>query len=1226
MAFEYTPEQKKVIQLRKRNILVAAAAGSGKTAVLVERIISMISDKEQPVDIDRLLVVTFTNAAAAEMRERISLAISKKLEIEPEDENLQRQAILIHNAQITTIDSFCLFVIRNHFNDIGLDPGFRVADVGELKLLRQDVLEQLLEEQFEKKEEAFLHCVETYGTTGSDSLLEEMILKLYDFSVSYPWPRQWLEKCKSELVIEGTDRIEEQKWYDFLSKYSHSIIEDAKAQLELLCGICEEPDGPYMYGELLETECQSLQNVLNTNNLNEFEEKLQLVVFNRLPGKKDDSVNAMKKDLVKDLRQSIKKGIEELNHKFFFATYEKKMEDMKASAKAVSSLLDLALEFGRIYEEKKLEKNMVDFSDMEHYALNILLVEKDGEAVPTKTAEGFKDYFHEILIDEYQDSNLVQEYLLKSISKESFGKSNQEFNRFMVGDVKQSIYKFRLARPEIFMEKYNLYKTEDSLQQKIDLHQNFRSRLEVIDSVNYIFEQIMEESVGGVNYDQAAALNLGAFYDDFNQNQNTELLLLEKPSSEEETDLSAHEMEAMMVATKIKKMVGNFMITDKSLEEGKRVAQYKDIVILLRSSAGYDESFKKILEEEGIPVYVESKTGYFSAYEVQLVLNMLRILVNPLQDIPLCSVLLSTIIGFSEEELAIIRSEMRLKHSKKEKIYNSCFNYILEGKDRILAEKTNKFFLLFEKYRQKIFYTSIHHLLLELLDEFSIQHYAGALPSGEQRMANIDMLIEKAVAFENTSYHGLFQFVRYIEKLEKYEVDYGEAATLDENANVVRIMTIHKSKGLEFPICILAGISKKFNNRDIYKTIIADVDFGIGTDYINPILRTKTPTIRKNAIGLKMKVDNVGEELRILYVAMTRAKEKLILSGTVNNLSKKITEFSDVIKNKNTVLGYGKRAAATSYLDLIVCALVRHRSFELYIQETGLEADKSNIRYSQGPEFSIQKLTMENLVIKGMEILFEKNVLKEQLNFFKKEGIVNESLREEIDNRFSYSYPNKILSKLYTKTTVSELKKAAMHQDQEDHMLFLEPQIIPYVPKFMKTAEEITGTVRGSAYHKVLELLDFERIRNKEDYKNALDQMLATKRLSKEYVSAVDADKILAFLQSDLSKRMIKAEKNNLLWKEQPFVIGVSANEIDPLFPKEETILVQGIIDVYYSEEGGLVVADYKTDRVTMEEELILRYQTQLNYYATALETLTGIPVKEKIIYSFALLKQIILP
>ncbi len=1254
MAMSFTPDQQKVIDLHDRNILVSAAAGSGKTAVLVERIIQMILDEKQKVDIDRLLVVTFTSAAAAEMRERISSAISKKLEEVPENEHLQRQAALLHNALITTIDSFCLFIIRNNFNDIGLDPGFRVADEGELKLLKQDIINELLEEEYLKKEQSFLDAVEYFTGGSKDDPLVEHILRLYQFAMSHPFPEKWLTERKEDYIISGVTEFGNLDWCKFLVEYIRIQLKECISKLNYAKSLAELPAGPYFYGELFENEMEMIERMAACDSYNSLYEKMETISFGRLPSKKDDSVDSDLREQAKNLRTEVKKGLEAIKDKYFLLSPEAVAERMRQVQPAAEVLMDLVLEFKRRFDAAKRDKNIIDFNDMEHLALKILLQETEsGDYVATPAAKEYRQYFHEILIDEYQDSNLVQELLLKSISGEEEGR----YNRFMVGDVKQSIYKFRLARPELFIEKYTCYSKVDSDRQRIDLHKNFRSRPEVLESVNDLFCQIMDSSLGGVTYDEDAALYPGAEYPAYGKNE-TEVLLLGK---DKESGLSSREQEAALIARKIKELLRDFKVTDKESRQ-LRPVRYSDIVILLRSAAGWADEFKSIFEKEGIPAAVESKTGYFKAIEVKELLQLLRILDNPLQDIPLFGVMKSYFGGFSEEEIALIKGtgarkaylyqnlqdfaanieQIKVQSTEKAKEKSKDLDQLLSQMAGPLTTKITVFLEKLEHLRDMAAYTPIHHLLQEVLTRTAYLEYVSAKPGGEQRRANVEMLLTKAATFEQTSYYGLFHFLRYVESLEKYEVDYGEADILDENANVVRIMTIHKSKGLEFPICFVAGLSKLMNKRDTSGQLVLDVDMGLGLGYVDKDRRIKADTLRKVSIAQKLKLDSLGEELRVLYVAMTRAKEKLFMTAVVDDIEKQkqiyeqkralfahmqgkeAGEPEGISARKKSVIPFSALAGAGSYLDFVLPCLP-----------------------------SVNFIAPEENFFENVEEILQVDALRDELAL----SGPDKNIMTELSLKMNRTYPYQHLEKLYVKTTVSELKKkegghlserSISENTQSDRgsifgeeaftlKMFEEQEIVPYIPSFIEQKEEISGTDRGSAYHKVMEVLEFAKFAELSgaqagkplqevyaaEYIAQLEEMERSGRITDTQKSAVNTKKVLSFLGTELAARMAAAAANGKLYKEQPFVLGISAGRVDETLPEEEMVLVQGIIDVYFEEDDKIVVADYKTDRVDTPEELVDRYKVQLDYYAEALTRLTGKDVKEKIIYSFALNKEI---
>lgn len=1273
MGMKFTPEQQRVIELHNSNILVSAAAGSGKTAVLVERIIRMICDGEHPADIDRLLIVTFTNAAAAEMRERIAAGITARLETDPGNEHIQKQSALLHNAQITTIDSFSLFLIRNHFNEIGLDPDFRVADEGEIKLLQQEVLAQLLEDAYAgqfvpEAPEQFHACVEYFCPGGRESVLEQHILNLSRYAGSFPWPAEWLEERKNDYAAGDMEALVCSDYGQYLTERVNRTVEGCLEKLREVKRLCELPDGPYMYGELTEAEIEQLERLTSCKDLEEQAAKVPAVTFARLPSKKDDSVDPAKRELAKAIRKSVKDTLSDLSESYFKTPLELAVEQGKACREPLRMLLDLVLEFDRRLLAAKQERHLIDFSDMEHYALQILLkrekVEETGgtgtdhaetkyRIVPSDVAMEYRQYFQEILIDEYQDSNLVQEYLLSAISGEEEGR----YNRFMVGDVKQSIYKFRLARPELFLEKYDTYQETGDLC-RIDLAKNFRSRIQVVDAVNGVFSRIMSREIGGIAYDDKAALYPGAVYPaQEDPAYGSELLLIRKPEKGEREESgigeqhaegagvlvdydNVRQLEALAIAARIKQLKGSLKVMEKSTGE-LRPVRYSDMVILLRTTSGWDEEFKKILEQQGIPVYITSKTGYFGALEVQELLQFLRVLDNPRQDIPLFGVMQSVFGGFTQEEIAQIRSGGE-GHSRKRMTLYEALKEVAQsgrtveegeeisagesaGEEAELSQKADTFLQRIGHYRDLTPFTSIRDLLQRILDDYDYLNYVTALPAGSKRRANVEMLLTKASAFEKTSYFGLFHFIRYMEQLEKYDVDYGEADTLDENADVVRIMSIHKSKGLEFPVVFVSGLSKRFNMQDANQSLIVDMDLGVAVDYVDSVRRIKNKTLRRAVLSAKMKEDNLAEELRVLYVALTRAREKLILTAVLDKADEKWELAQMTGQERLTYLDF---CEAGSYMDFLLPILPK----------TGI---------------AVKTLRTEDLAAEELGEQLRMGDRREQLRLIAcgetpltGDPEENERKLMHLRERFAYQYPHPGLQKLYTKTTVSELKIAAMaEKDEAAFHTFEEKEVVPYIPGFRREQEKVSGAVRGNAFHRVMELLDFmyvfvesglfekcpgdyETYRKRLDaerLKNRLEEFLQREtislRLKEEYAKAVSLPKILNFLEQELAYRMWRAQEQGLLYREQPFVLGIDAKRLDPDLPEGEKVLIQGIIDVFFIEDGEIVLLDYKTDVIDSLEALWNRYNVQIQYYEEALTKLMQMPVKERILYSFYLEK-----
>lgn len=1257
MGVTFTEDQQRVIDTRNRNILVSAAAGSGKTAVLVERIIQKICAKENPVDIDRLLIVTFTSAAAAQMRERISDAIMKRLEEDPENEHLQKQSALIHNAQITTIDSFCLFIIRNNFNAIGLDPGFRVADEGEIKLTKKDVIDQLLEDKFAEADDRFLHFVECYSTGVGEQNIEEAITRLYDFSMSYPFPEEWLESRKKDYDLESLNDLPEKDWYKRLLTYLDTMIKECISNMQMALKLAMEPSGPDQYIENLEDDIVILQNLGKAREYDKLYKLFDMVSFSTLSRKKGTDVDPDLKDMVKGIRDGMKDTIKDIQKNFFQILPENIVDDMKVCKEVVEELVDLTLAFKERLDAAKRDKNLIDFSDMEHFALQILLKkDEEGNLIQSETALEMQDYFEEIMIDEYQDSNDVQELLLKSISGEAKG----NYNRFMVGDVKQSIYKFRLARPEIFMEKYNTYDASVDAQERmrIDLSKNFRSRQEVTDATNFVCGQIMRESVGNVDYDEKAVLNLGATYYPAPEHENdfqTEVIIAE-PNEEEE--MSNKELEAHLVAQKILELKEHFKVTDSKTGE-LRPTRFGDIVLLFRATSGWDEDFRKVLATYNIPVHISSKTGYFQTLEIQGIVNLLKVLDNPLQDIPFYGFLKLPFIDFTEMEIASVKTIYQVLHETKEGekiILPSLYEQFVFFKEEAFGKysdilqntsfsttflqelklKAEKMLSWVADFRQRISYTPIKELIQEILLDTGYASYVGSLPGGEQRKANMELLLEKAGTFEKTSFYGLFHFIRYLETIQEQDVDFGEANILDENADVVRIMTIHKSKGLEFPICFVCGMSKQFNLMDTRQSIVMDVEAGIGVDFIDPEVRIKRKTLRKNIVSQLMKEDTRGEDLRVFYVAMTRAREKLFLTGYCKDFADYLKKYARIMSHKEQKLSYSDIMDAKNYFDLVILSCMRHRGMKPFLQEAGVPTDENHhLPYSDIPVRISTWKYQENL---------EKEVLETGKAAVLEDALLHtgelrdEKLASILQDKLLATYTHENLAGLTVKTTVSELKKAAYEEILEPAAELFPEQKEVYVPTFMRE-EALKGTQYGTAVHKVMELLsygeEFDRLlKNRQDeatffadckkqIKREMDSWIAEQIVDAEDISCVRTDKIAKFFESSLAKRMIKAKGNQALYQEQPFVIGLPASRLKPEFPDTETILIQGVIDVFFYEDDEIVLVDYKTDHVLKSEELVQRYKEQLKWYEDALTQLTGKRVKERIIYSFRLDEEI---
>lgn len=1200
MEVKWTDEQKKVIEYRNRDILVSAAAGSGKTAVLVERIINRIAGDENPIDIDRILVVTFTKAAAAEMRERVSRAIEQKRQMNPKDDNLQKQATIVHNALITTIDSFCLYVVKNNFSQIDLDPDFRIGDQAEITLMQKDVMAELFEENYEREgNEAFLRLVDAYHKGRNDDAVRQMVEQIYKTSSSSSWPKKWIENLKSFYNIESAEALRQSHVMKEITVYAITIICEARKKLYQAYELAKNTSGLEKYAETINKDLEYFEGADEHEDYESVREFIDGIKMGNIAVIRKFDGDEAAKERVKSMRNAVKETVASLKKTYFTMSVEKMYEQLKRQKPYIDELVRLALEFSNALEKRKAKKRVYDFSDIEHFALRILVDENTLR--PTEIAADFSAHFEEIMIDEYQDSNQVQEDILKAVSKTYEGGHNM----FMVGDVKQSIYRFRLARPELFMEKYNTFTTEASECQRIDLHKNFRSRRQVIDFANDIFYKIMSPDLGKVAYDEDAQLHLGASYeepatDDSEDMMSPELLLIDFKDEELEGLLEDEEndkvrIEALMIANRINKLISGSYVTDKKTQK-LRKARYSDIVILLRSVSAWGSVISEVLKDCGIPAHVESSTGYFSSYEIQVLLSFLKILDNPLQDIPMAAVLSSPIVGLDDEELAQIKALHRDVSFSKAALLE------MEQEDG-LNEKLTSFGKIYRQLRGAVYDTSIHQLLYMILEKTGFDKYAAAMPAGKRRRQNIKMLIDMAVSYEKTSYKGLYHFVRYIDVQQKYEIDYGQADLIGENEDVVRIMTIHKSKGLEFPIVFVSGMGKKINTQELKGDMVIHSDLGIGLVERTYEPRTKRMSLMRTEIEKRIRKDDLGEELRILYVALTRAKEKLILTGGLANMEKSFDKYCGNTIDKKPI-SFEQREQAICYLDWVIPAMLSY-------------PEKYTVESIAADEFA-------SYVASG----FAQNDMEKQVLIRNIESVDIDTAKKIANGfTFEYEYANDVRKK--SKYSVSELKHDSMEakfeakNDESDKPEFLKAEQDIYIPTFARESvltektDVNRGALRGTAVHRVMECLDFKSAA-KADFtvKAAMDDMLSKNLITQEIYSLVNIKSIEAFMMSASGKRMIEAAKKDNLFKEKPFVMDY------------EGVLLQGIIDVFWIEDDGIVLLDYKTDNVKSAQELVDRYDKQLQLYAEALERLFAgsdekLKIKQILIYSFKLKEEI---
>ncbi len=1193
MERKWTDDQQNAISLRDRNLLVSAAAGAGKTAALVERIITMLTKDTPPLGVDQLLVVTFTNAAAAEMKERILDAIEQQLELSPQDAHLSMQATLINTASICTIDSFCESVIRDHFHVIDLDPGFRVGEENEISLLKHEVMEELLEEKFQEQDPQFLHFVDAYSDKYGTDEIESMILTVYDTSRQDPDPDLWLDTCLGDYQAGSVEEMGNTGCGKRIREQVEETMRICEEEINEGRQISQSEQGPAKFEAIFDNDRKILERMKSARTPDEFYQ-----IINK-PGWMNNNtarkgIDPKKLEKVKELRGDIRNRFNNLLP-YFEEPAEEYLKEMQMVFPDMEELILLVKEFDRQFQSKKREQNLIDFADMEAYALQILTEEKQpGVFTPSPAAREYQDQFEEVMVDEYQDVNLLQETILTSVSRMDRG----ENNLFMVGDVKQSIYGFRSSRPKLFLEKYETYTKTESLNQRIDLQQNFRSRTQVVDSVNVLFRQMMRRDLGGVEYDEDAALHAAAEYETppgAQKEYETEILLLDGNKNAER--------EARVIAGKIHILMGTMQIQDVQTKE-LRPLRYGDIAVLLRGIGELSGQIEKVFAEEGIPVVAETKAGYFSAREVQVILSYLQVLDNAQQDIPLTAVLTSPLGGLSEEDLAKIRTA----GSEQTSFHAAVEQYRSEGEDERICEKLRKCLGQMDRFREQLPYTPIHELLWKILDETGYGDFVAAMPDGEQRKANLDLLVDLARSFEAASYKGLFHFVRYIEKIQDGKMDLGEADLLDEHADAVRVMTIHKSKGLEFPVVFLAGLGKQLRIGESRKetAVIVKNEYGIGLEVRDLARRVKTPGLVRQWVRKEQERDEKGEELRLLYVACTRAREKLVLVGNLKNAEKSLPRLSGE-------LTFEKRQKASTRLHWILPAFLN----------------------SQGAPLSLEIYPEDEPIPGQVKAAAVRQTDRAVLENWDTDCTYDPAVKVQLDEQFSYVYPYEDAKNQKLKFTVSELKKRTHMEEMEEDIspeeelgeeMYEEPDVVPLIPKFMqKEQETLTGADRGTAYHRVLELLDVTRTYDEASLSEAVQALARAGKISRDMADCIRTEDLLYFLNTGSGVRMRKAARRGTLHREQPFVLGVDTRSLYPGLSagEDEITLIQGIIDVYFEEEEGLVVLDYKTDNVTAAGELKDRYHAQVEYYAQALEQMLEKPVKEKIIYSFTLRQEI---
>ena len=1221
---QWTDDQWKAIVASGQDILVAAAAGSGKTAVLVERIIRKIISKENPVDVDALLVVTFTNASAAEMRSRIGEALEKALKENPSSLHLRRQLTLLNKASISTLHSFCLQVVRKYYYLINIDPSFRIADQTEGQLLIDEVLDEMFEEEYSSEDnEVFFDLVDRYTSDRNDVELQTLIRELYFFSRSHPTPSVWLDQLTAMYDLSETEEVESLPFVQYLLQDIEMQLIGAKDQLEQAMELTKLPAGPAPRAENLVDDLKQVSELIALkNSWEQLSEKIKTFKLSRAKVVKGDQYDKALTDQVTSLRNAVKKQIEHLRDEMFSRTLRNYLLDFDHLKPVVTKLVALVKQFADRYEGMKKEKGIVDFADLEHYCLQILQTE---EREPSEAALFYKQQFVEVLVDEYQDVNLVQESILRLVTKDEEATGNM----FMVGDVKQSIYRFRLAEPFLFLNKYKRFtQTAEQTGMRIDLSKNFRSRTEVLDGTNYLFKQIMGEKVGEIVYDDDAELKLGATYPE-SELMNTELLLIERGGKDEEAEqgdetgvfdeqeLETVQLEARLMAKKIKSLIDQqFQIYDRSIN-GTRAVTYRDVVILLRSMPWAPQIIEEF-KQAGIPVYANLSNGYFEATEVAIMLSVLKVIDNPFQDIPLASVLRSPVVGLDANELALIRT-----FDKKGTYYDAVKAFLATGslENQTLFIKLNSFVELMQGWRDLARQGSVSDLIWQLYRDTKFFDFVGGMPGGKQRQANLRALYDRARQYEATSFRGLFRFLRFIERMQERGDDLGAARALGEQEDVVRLMTIHSSKGLEFPIVFVAGLSKQFNMMDLNKKYLLDKELGFGTKLINPKLRVSYPTLPYIALKKKMRMELLAEEMRVLYVALTRAKEKLYLLGTLKDADKKVADWRNQLSHSDWLLPDFERAKAKSYLDWIGPALIRHQ--DSVILNEGQRC--LNEAISLHPS----KWTIET--VKGEELVetfkAEQEVNLELLTSISRgEPVSIESeQKQQINDQLKWSYPYKAATRNRSKQSVSELKRQREVQDEySDQQLIRKQSSQAFLynrPSFMQS-KSVSPAERGTAMHTVMQHMKQSEPVTKMDVTTKIQELVERELLSNEQAEVINVEQIVEFFSSRIGERLLYAKQ---VYREVPFSYALQAEQLyDDM--ENEPVLVQGIIDCLFEDEEGIVLLDYKTDTIEgrfskgmneAEQVLRERYRVQIELYTKAIEAIIQRPLNEKYLFFF---------
>lgn len=1164
---EWTSEQLKAIDSRDGTVLVSAAAGSGKTAVLVERVIRRLMDKEKPCSADKLLIVTFTRAATQQMRERIFQAISEKLRDNPDDAHLKRQLVMLPFANISTIDSFCGDIVRENFHNIDIAPDYKMLEGAQLKLVEADAISRTLDELYKENSDEFTEIVNILANGTDDSAVGALVQRLYNNSIAFARPEVWLNGLVDEY---NTDLpLAKSRWGQIIVVQARETVAQLKRIAEKMRD-CLENDAvtkeKYSANVLeIEQELSRLEKIIDNGSWNEIKDAVssfKLSNLGRLPRGYASDEAAFIKDQKKTIGDQIKDKLAPL----FCATEEENAEDMAYMKPLVIKLISSVKRYGEILAEEKRRINSVDFSDISHLALDLLVTyDESGEMHKTKLAESISEKFDEILVDEFQDINELQSALFWAVSK-------NDTNMFTVGDVKQSIYRFRQAMPEIFLKRRDKMQdyVDGNYPAKIILDRNFRSRSGVTENVNFVFSQIMSKDAGGLDYTRDEELVAAAPYEpcDFVQ---TELHII---GDLEDVKVS-RSIEAQHIADIINENIHNKMqVTDKN---GTRNVTYRDFCILMRATGnGRAETYAEVLSRNNIPVYVSNKAGFFQATEINLMLNLMRVIDNPIQDIPLLAVLLSPFFGFTADELAMMRIDER-----KKPIYHCLL------KSAEIGNKKSVIFLdSLERFRMLSSTLSCADFVRELYDFTGCKAIANAMKNGSQRNANLNMLVDYASKYEETGKRGLSGFIRFIDRVQQQNGDLEAASDISEAADVVRIMTIHKSKGLEFPVCILADLNSKITNDNQTGIAAFHPDYGVCFERRDGRTKCQYPTVGRKALTLAEKNSAVSEELRVLYVAMTRAKEKLICVTRYDHIYKKLNAAALLLNEKNPIAPF-LILNENSMADWLIAAFMRHPDAEILRKYTD-----GNISVLEA---------RERLGVEIINCIDETKISDEVKT---DEADVDEKMLAEIKRRIDYEYPYASLAPVRAKSAPSDFETTRF-----DTSYFASSK-----PQFLSKSG-LNPAARGTATHKFMEFFDYSA--DSYDVEQQIKRMVSENHLTQNEADVLEKDKLRTFFSGEIADRI---KMSPMLMREKKVTVGIKAGELYPDLPdnaKDETVVIQGYVDCAFEENGKLIIVDYKTDRNVSMDELCERYSSQLKMYEYALGECTGMEIAGTLIYSF---------